>query len=148
MQITAVTTRQKNYGFQFRTTIYPFDFQGDCNCPTFSKENELIKKGFFVRLSPGLGKWETNIIESTGQQIFDLNAILFELTSAIGIDIGISNAITISPELGYRKILGGKWSDNTSFTFNGFNLFQPAVRLGLRFDKKNFGFKPPRRRRR
>ena len=31
----------KNIGFQFRTTIYPFDFAGDCNCPTFSKENEL-----------------------------------------------------------------------------------------------------------
>ena len=35
--------------------IYPMDLEGDCNCPTFSKDGGFIKKGFFVFIAPEAG---------------------------------------------------------------------------------------------
>src|SRR5688500_13551386 len=36
-----------SFDFDLGTAVYPFDFAGDCDCPTFSKEGGLFKKGFF-----------------------------------------------------------------------------------------------------
>ncbi|MBK9736592.1 MAG: hypothetical protein IPO92_17180 [Saprospiraceae bacterium] len=34
-------------GFNFHTQIYALDLEGDCDCPTFSKEGASINKGLF-----------------------------------------------------------------------------------------------------
>lgn len=139
----------KNYGFQFRATVYPFDFAGDCNCPTFSKENDLIKKGFFIRLAPGIGNWTASAKHINGfEESEDLSDLIPEVSLGVGLDIGITNLLTISPEVRYRQIFSGTWNGQANFTFDGFGVFEPGVRIGLRFDKKNYGFKRPKRRRR
>jgi hypothetical protein len=136
----------KNYGFQFRTTIYPFDFAGDCNCPTFSKENELLKKGFFIRLSPGISHWNTKVGSDSSANIGDLDTWVAELSLATGLDFGITNLLTISPEIRFRRTLSSQWNSELDATFDGLSIFEAAIRIGLRFDKKNYGFKRPRRR--
>ncbi|MEM8909381.1 MAG: hypothetical protein AAGD05_16155, partial [Bacteroidota bacterium] len=47
----------------FNTNIYLFDLSGDCDCPTFSKQGDLMQKGFFVQVSPGLS-WVQNQYEN------------------------------------------------------------------------------------
>ena len=40
--------------FFFNTNFYLFDFRSDCDCPTFSKQDHTLQKGFFIQVSPGL----------------------------------------------------------------------------------------------
>ena len=49
-----VTLEDKAFGFYFNTNVYIFDFEGDCDCPVFSKDGNFLKKGFFLQLSPGI----------------------------------------------------------------------------------------------
>jgi len=42
------------FAFRLNTHIYLFDLLGDCDCPTFSKQNDFLRKGFFVNISPGV----------------------------------------------------------------------------------------------
>lgn len=41
------------YGLDLKTQIYFLDFKGDCDCPTFSKNEPIVKKGIYLLLSPG-----------------------------------------------------------------------------------------------
>lgn len=135
-----------SYGFQFRSTIYPFDFQGDCNCPTFSKENELLKKGFFIRLAPGIGNWSASSNQLEGfENVSNLSAWLPEIGGAVGLDIGITNLLTVSPEVKLRYVFGGNW-EGAMFNIQSLRILEPSIRIGLRFDEKNYGFKQRRRR--
>lgn len=138
-------TRQ--IGFLFRATVYPFDLEGDCNCPTFSKEKDVLKKGFFVRLAPGLSMTSADSKIAGLDQTEQLDIILPEVSAAVGVDIGVSNLFTISPEIRYRYVFGGKWKNEFNESFSGSGSFAPGIRLGLRFDEKNYGFKTRRRRR-
>ncbi len=137
----------RQVGLLLHASIYPFDLDGDCNCPTFSKENELIKKGFYVRLTPGFGHWAASAQKVRGfETADDLSVILPEIGLGIGLDIGISNLFTLTPQLRYRYIIGGNWDGEVDFSFDAFDILEPGLRLGLRFDEKNYGFKTRRRR--
>ena len=141
----------QNYGFQFRATIYPFDLAGDCNCPTFSKENELLKKGFFLRLSPGIGIIKADADPNIShEELGEIDNVVPEISFGAGLDIGISNLITITPELRYRYIFPSEHYGpaNNRVRMGDVRMFEPALRVGFRFDEKNYGFKRPRRRRR
>ena len=127
-----------NFGLRANTSIYPFDFSGDCNCPTFSKENDLLKKGFFIRLSPGLSYWQTKPFES---EVEKTDAWLAEIMAGMGLDIGISNLLTISPEIRIRHIFESSWNGVVEYNTDNFQLLEPNIRIGFRLDKKNYGFK-------
>ena len=50
---TEITQYSLDYNylyFNLNTRIYPMDFEGDCDCPTFSNQSTLIKKGFYINL--------------------------------------------------------------------------------------------------
>lgn len=83
-------------GFQFNTQIYPLDFEGDCNCPTWGKDNEFLKKGLFFTLAPGLDYFVTDLTYEGVSQSVD-NFVSFKIGVGGGVDIGISNLMTISP---------------------------------------------------
>ena len=127
-----------NYGLRLSTSIYPFDFNGDCNCPTFSKQNDALKKGFFIRLSPGISHWRA---QPGQRENGKSDAWIPELTGSVGVDFGITNLITISPEIRLRHIVGADWTGDEMYTVNSFRVVEPSIRLGMRFDKKNYGFK-------
>ena len=87
------------WAFAVPTQFYILDFISDCNCPTFSKQNEFVKKGWFLSLVPEYG-----ILEVDNSSVSSLKIGL-----GTGIDIGVSDLITISPNItGLYQILSSE----------------------------------------
>ncbi len=78
-------------GAHFDTRIYPFDFGSDCDCPVWSKQNDLLKKGFYIMLSPGVDRIETRLEDLKNHEIRP------SLGAGFGLDLGISDFLTVSP---------------------------------------------------
>jgi len=133
--------------FHFNTQIYPFDFSGDCNCPTFSNDGNFFKKGIFIRLAPGLsyGQFideisDVNLPGVERGSTFQ-NKIVPTLRAGIGMDIGLIDWLTLTPFVQYTHTF-------ETGTFQFFGLPAPpdnalseitqlhfGLRLGFRFDE-------------
>lgn len=118
--------------------FYPLDFFSDCQCPTFSKQGKFLKKGLFISLAPGIGYHvlnSKNLNESSGDWLFFGRA-------GIGLDIGLSDLITLSPAGHYQLSQNMNWSryflstHSASLDINS-GLFL-SLRLGLRLDKNRY----------
>lgn len=95
-----VTLNDKAFGFYFNTNIYIFDFAGDCDCPVFSRDGNFLKKGFFLQISPGLNYHNYLFSESDifpEPRVIKDDNLSFSLAGGAGIDIGLSEHLTISP---------------------------------------------------
>lgn len=135
------TKFESNYwSLQFATTFYPLDFEGDCNCPTFSKQGNLIKKGFFIQIVPELGIFNANT--HTNSHLVETNTegqnVYFAIGAGAGLDIGITDLLTITPifKLSYYPSVSwenggflGQELGNTSFLGK-----QLGLRISLRPD--------------
>ncbi|MBR9921145.1 MAG: hypothetical protein GYB31_09920 [Bacteroidetes bacterium] len=88
----------RDLGFHLNMNIYPFDFLSDCDCPTFSKQDPIFKRGFFLQLSPGLN-WSTHEHDFSGQPAPTLiqEGLTYRLGIGAGLDLGLSDFFTISP---------------------------------------------------
>ncbi|MCB0662347.1 MAG: hypothetical protein KDC24_06385 [Saprospiraceae bacterium] len=93
--------------FRVPIRFYLLDFKGDCDCPTFSKQGNLVKKGFFLMVVPG-----ARMMMSSAEYGFQNNRMLDPVvgdftrsgltwTTGIGagLDIGLSDAITLTPQV-------------------------------------------------
>lgn len=98
--LNGVSLQDKAFGFYFNTNVYVFDFAGDCDCPVFSRDGNFFKKGFFLQISPGVNyhnyKYSEVISALETRNIVDDN-ISYSIAGGAGIDIGLSEHITISP---------------------------------------------------
>ncbi|MEM6397000.1 MAG: hypothetical protein AAF741_11695 [Bacteroidota bacterium] len=134
-----------NVGFQFHTRIYPFDFDTDCNCPTFGKQGPALDKGFFVQISPGLSYFRdrtTPLDDGGDQSPLTEDGFLPTLGLAIGLDFGLSNLVTLTPIAGARYAFGDlpeSQPNALAATRNGdfWNLFA-GLSLGVRLDEKRY----------
>jgi len=131
--------------FYFNTNLYVFDLAGDCDCPTFSKDGDIMKKGFFVQISPGISllhnKYD-NLVDNSTQ---DDSAIVPSIGVGTGLDIGLSDLITITPMVSYRYHFGAEWTDfHTYFgdhpllaadNTSSIGLLSFCERLGVRFNE-------------
>ena len=88
------TFKNKTLRFQLNTHIYFLDFKGDCDCPTFSKKGNPLKKGLFLNISPGVSYF-TNTVETPSSNITD-NLIKPNIAAGLGYDIGVNENITIT----------------------------------------------------
>ncbi|MEP7266416.1 MAG: hypothetical protein ABI844_02230 [Saprospiraceae bacterium] len=121
--------------FQF----YPLDFNNDCMCPTFSKQGQFLKKGFFLQLAPGIAysrlSGEQTIVKNVSESIAFLRL-------GAGIDIGVSDLITLSPVVNYQLSQTLDWSRFfTTVTSSKVDVFSGlffSLRMGWRFDRKNY----------
>ena len=86
------------YGISVPISIYPLDFRGDCDCPTFSKQNDLFKKGFFLQLVPSFFQVHSNYGDPTTAKSWKSQA---GIGIGAGLDIGLSDLLTISPMVHY-----------------------------------------------
>jgi hypothetical protein len=93
--------------FRLPIRFYPLDFTGDCDCPTFSKQGNLVKKGFFLSLVPGV-RWiqlegntgfQNNGALETPVSNFTRDGLSWSAGIGAGLDIGISDALTITPQV-------------------------------------------------
>ncbi len=130
--------------FDFGTSIYPFDFQGDCHCPTFSKDGVLFKKGFFLEVIPGVGSQTFKRIKSDPDDPARLpitsNKLVFKLGLAAGLDIGLSDQFTLSPMLSATFLSSDHWQglhlDGSDGTLDHYVCFGAGVRLTYTADDR------------
>lgn len=143
----SASTNEINYdarfiGGFFHTRVYLFDFINDCNCPTFSKQNETFKKGFFLQLSPGYEFFTTEIRTRTGDTRSENSSSdsRLSLGAAIGLDIGISDFLTLTPMVraSYLSDVDGDhlMSDEViGDDFSNIYQFFAGINVGLRFER-------------
>ncbi len=146
--IQTTTLESHVYGIDLKTQIYFLDFHGDCDCPTFSNNEPIIKKGTYFIFSPGAYIFSGQINQTTtGIQLVakELNSS-FRLGLGLGIDIGINDLFSISPyykyeihrpfswdELGTIPLSqGGNDQSSTSTKMTG---HVTGVKLNIRFNR-------------
>lgn len=119
--------------------FYPLDFFNNCSCPTFSKQGQFLKKGLFINLTPGVALSKLSSKQTAISAIHE--TILFGRAGA-GLDIGLSNLLTISPSISYQVSQRLDWSDifvsTTAHTLNIYSGVFVSLRVGMRLDKKNY----------
>lgn len=97
----------------FGVAVYPFDFGGDCNCPTFSKQGNLIKKGFFIEVIPGASyQGITRLrMEPDDPSRLPINSknLIYKMGATVGLDIGISEHFTLTPLVGATQLTAAVW---------------------------------------
>lgn len=97
----------KQYAFNLNTHIYFLDFEGDCDCPTWSKQGTLIDKGLFLLISPGYVLQSHNAdISLNGDAVTTTSGSSsgFRLGLGLGLDIGINDFLTITPFAQYNYV--------------------------------------------
>lgn len=82
-------------GITIPTHFYILDMLNDCDCPTFSKNDYLVEKGFFIRLAP-------SFIRPFADKDLWSNPGIAEGEIGIGLDVGLSDLVTITPLLEYK----------------------------------------------
>lgn len=85
--------RGRMVGLTLPVVAYPLDFVNDCDCPTFSKKGEWLKKGLFIQIIPA---WHYSPDQELKPTSF------FSAGIGGGIDWGISDFLTLSPYAGYE----------------------------------------------
>ena len=134
----------------FNTSIYPFDFGGDCDCPTFSKDGNVIKKGFFLEVSPGL-TYQTlyredyiTIPDTWPMHPISSSNLAWKISLGAGLDIGLTEEFTLTPLFSWTKISKEEYEGLTDYGKTGILDDQTYLGAGLRL-----AYKPdPKRRRR
>jgi len=154
---TEITQYSLDYNylyFNLNTRIYPMDFEGDCDCPTFSNQSTLIKKGFYFELSPGVGYYTSHYDSSLptvsnpeGEtSTATVDAFSYKIGVAVGLDIGLSNLLTINPYAMYNYHFGREYDIpvgklSTLIDSNSGNIMSQlelGLRFAIRFDAKNY----------
>jgi hypothetical protein len=122
-------------GFNFHTQIYALDFEGDCNCPTFSKSGTSIDKGLFFHFTPGLLYHTTSAtFDPVASMTVDpFKKLIFRAGVGVGIDIGLSDLLTITPMLSYYFSTAMNWDTYLQSSTN-LSQLQFTLRLGFRPD--------------
>jgi len=122
-QFKPLNSSNKNtysYGFQLPIQVYPFELRSDCKCPTFSKQNDFLKKGFFLQFLSQFSLFED--IGSTSHGTLDLGA-------GAGIDIGLSDLLTISTFVQYA------WNLNRAEILYPDRYWSAGIRLSIRLEE-------------
>ncbi len=128
------------FGFHLNTSLYPFDIEGDCDCPTWSKSGGLFQKGFFIQASPGFVR---NKIAVDDESVFiqDYESSYFETGIGAGLDIGISDLLTLTPLVRYHFAPNVEYTPTSNSiihfgpTKSNLNQWFAGIRVGLRFDE-------------
>lgn len=137
-------TKFTSYNFNFHTQIYALDLEADCDCPTFSKQGPSINKGLFFHFTPGISYYSTattpNPLIELIYPVTDTEGIAFKAGIGLGMDIGVSDLLTITPIISYYFNMGMNWENlalsGTQLTDVSSNprLLQFTLRLGFRPD--------------
>ncbi len=136
------------YSFNFHSQIYALDMEGDCDCPTFSKQGSSLNKGLFFHLTPGMGYFNATgtpqaILSSVPLPNGVAQGLIFRLGAGIGLDIGVTDLFTITPVISYYFHSPMNWEslalkeNQPVNSRNNLSIFQFSLRLGFRPDYKS-----------
>lgn len=123
VKATGIQARTKihRFGVALPVSIYPLELKGDCKCPTFSKQNDLFKKGFFLQLVPAIQRTQSMLTTTDPAPWTEHVSLGF----GAGLDIGVSDLITVTPLIHYFTSLYDSASAETTTINND-------VRIGAR----------------
>ena len=129
--------RWLQYHLLVNVNIYPFDFEGDCNCPTFGKDGGVFKKGFFVQAGAGISALGTEL-ETYSEQNTSISG-LFHFGA--GLDIGAGEYLTLTPWVRYHFRMEQEWSESESLGLvpalaSTSTFLTAGLRIGYRWDYK------------
>lgn len=133
------------YGAQMKVNVYPFDFLGDCDCPTFGKQGPQLQKGLFLQVSGGYALYDLNSglgFDVASQE----NSQGATFGGAIGIDFGLSNLVTLTPIAGVRfgtvpyvdSGLANQGGIITEVERSNLTTFHAGLLVSFRFDHKRY----------
>ncbi|MDX1684614.1 MAG: hypothetical protein R3275_05210 [Saprospiraceae bacterium] len=141
---TPIDHEWQQLALYFNVNIYPFDFEGDCNCPTFGKDGGFFEKGFFFQLSPGAGYY---INETKSSEARESSGVAFLSGIGAGLDVGVAEYFTITPFVRYVIGFNTEWPQSDPTNADEGNSIQSSTRdflAGLnviyRFDYKKRRF--------
>jgi hypothetical protein len=128
--------------------LYFLDLKGDCKCPTFSKSGSLLNKGLYLQVSPGWSVFQgkINLFNGAGARS---RSYAPNIGIGMGLDMGLSEKITITPFGGVRYYPKARWfgleeslqldpSAGDLMVSNESTLTQvyAGLRIGFRLDKQ------------
>lgn len=133
------------YGAQMKVNVYPFDFLGDCDCPTFGKQGPQLQKGLFLQVSGGYAFYDLssdNGFEVASQE--DGSGLTYG--GAIGLDFGLSNLVTLTPIGGvrfgaapYQETVFRTGTNPEGVTYGPkLTTFYAGLQVSFRFDHKKY----------
>ena len=118
------------------THIYLLDLIGDCDCPTFSKQGTFIKKGLFLMAGVGADYSIKAVNDNYTDGNIDAN-----FQAGLGLDIGLTDVITITPLIRYKYYPDISWHEMAPLFGVDINNVNTAVgqlaigvRVGIRLD--------------
>ena len=147
--VPSETFELASVGFNLNTNIYLLNIESDCDCPTFSKQESFFEKGFFIQVSPGLHYFKGNIDYQADNSIQTntMTDLVPKLGIGLGVDIGISDFITITPIVKYNRYFNVEW-DGLLATLNeptsnvvlgsnttNINQFYAGIHIGVRWNE-------------
>ena len=93
------------YGGKVDTRFYFFDFEGDCNCPTWNDKGQLFKKGFFMMLTGGVHRFDltSDRTSPTFSTSFTASDWVFSFGGGAGLDIVFSEKFALTPFVSYER---------------------------------------------
>ncbi len=142
--LTSLAAEAQTTGFHFffNTNLYLFDFKGDCDCPTWSKEGPTLEKGLYLQLSPGISYFDFNLDEVN--ELASTESLAPSIGVGIGFDLGLSDLLTISPQIGARYYPSVEWEGLTQTGATDLTGVQDesslwsytaGLRIGIRLDQ-------------
>ncbi|MFT4663107.1 MAG: hypothetical protein ACI9VN_002066 [Patescibacteria group bacterium] len=154
LQSTNFDMTANSYSLLFNTSFYALDIEGDCNCPTFSKDGNFFSKGFFFQISPEVFYMHNRFKQDDEKA--RSNEFGLGIGIGAGLDIGLSDFMTLTPLFRYSYYPNVEWKDLNvllsgdvtpspeSADKNKTDMLQFffGVRLGFRFDELNkYGYR-------
>lgn len=110
---------QIGFGAEVPVHFYFLDIEGDCNCPTFSKQGNILTKGLYAYLSPGVRRLSYSMLGENGEAIVLANGdsestqTFFTAAAGLGLDIGLGDLFTVTPFAGLEFAPNLKWDGYT-----------------------------------
>jgi len=113
--LSKIDMNLKQFGFNFKTQIYPLDLLGkrSLECPSFYRGMDKIRKGWFFQFSPEFSYSSKSLQDET--EMLEYSKIIFLFGIGTGLDIGITPNISISPVIKYAFSMGEKWDGFSNY---------------------------------
>jgi len=128
--------------------LYFLDMKGDCKCPTFSKSGGLLNKGLFLQVSPGWTVFQAKVDLFNGAGARS-RSFAPSIGLGMGLDMGLSDKITLTPFGGVRYYPQAKWfgleeslqldpgaGNYTVANVSALTQIYAGLRLGFRFEQR------------
>jgi hypothetical protein len=117
--------------FELPFKFFPFNMEGDCNCPDFSMRNKFFEKHFFILINSGVNYSFKNNSAVENSSIKDIS---YTTGIGAGITIPLFKNIILSPGINYKGIFNDKWNNEFLFSLpeEEFNTSSSELELEIR----------------